>query len=335
MDNPVARRCRSDRNPSDATAPTLILPGQARGLPMRPPCSTASPPVSTALYSPTALAADRQPPAGTRAFFALLPRQFRGGLLAASCWSPRLARRRHAAGLRRLDVGMLSTTPPAADLRRARRRRWLLMLAVVLLRPVIFVADALVRNHAITPNLVDLVRWQSHWHVIRQSWTYFQNDFAGRIGNKVLQAGESLETVGQPDDRRGLVRRRLRVVAIIVLAGMDPLLLVPIALWLVGYASCSAGRCRGSTASPRRLRSPVGDVGADGRQLHQHPDAEDLRRRRRGGRLRRAVGDAARPGLPAADGDLHLELVAAVPAQRAPRRLGDLDRARGLGRRGG
>ena len=27
------------------------------------------------------------------------------------------------------------------------------------------------------------VRWQSHWHVIRQSWTFFQNDFAGRIAN--------------------------------------------------------------------------------------------------------------------------------------------------------
>ena len=68
------------------------------------------------------------------------------------------------------------------------------MLAVVLLRPLFFLADALVRNHAITPNLVDLVRWQSHWHVIRQSWTFFQNDFAGRIGNKVMQAGEAIET---------------------------------------------------------------------------------------------------------------------------------------------
>ena len=35
----------------------------------------------------------------------------------------------------------------------------------------------------------------------------------------------------------------------------------------------------------------------------------------------------------AADGDLHRELVAALPAQRAARRLGDLDRARRLERR--
>ena len=89
-------------------------------------------------------------------------------------------------------VGMLSTTPPGA-LFAEHGPTLALMLAVVLLRPLFFVADALVRNHAITPNLVDLVRWQSHWHVIRQSWTFFQNDFAGRIGNKVMQAGEAIE----------------------------------------------------------------------------------------------------------------------------------------------
>ncbi len=49
------------------------------------------------------------------------------------------------------------------------------------------------RNHSIVPNLVNIVRWQSHWHVIRQSWTFFQNDFAGRIANKIMQAGESVE----------------------------------------------------------------------------------------------------------------------------------------------
>ena len=110
------------------------------------------------------------------------------------------------------------------------------MLAVVLLRPIFFVADALVRNHALTPNLVDLVRWQSHWHVIRQSWTFFQNDFAGRIGNKVMQAGEAIEmTVNLTIDAVWYAVVFV-VVAVIALAGMDPLLLVPIALWLVAYA---------------------------------------------------------------------------------------------------
>ena len=37
-----------------------------------------------------------------------------------------------------------------------------------------------------------MIRWQNHWHVVRQSWTFFQNDFAGRIANRVLQTGPAL-----------------------------------------------------------------------------------------------------------------------------------------------
>ncbi|MFO1141982.1 MAG: hypothetical protein U1E59_06235 [Amaricoccus sp.] len=56
---------------------------------------------------------------------------------------------------------MLSTTPHGELWRRRTDRRSGLMLAVMLLRPLVFAADALVRNHAIVPNLIDLVRWQS------------------------------------------------------------------------------------------------------------------------------------------------------------------------------
>ena len=132
------------------------------------------------------------------------------------------------------------------------------MLAVVLLRPVFFVADALVRNHALTPNLVDLVRWQSHWHVIRQSWTFFQNDFAGRIGTKVMQAGEAIEmTVNLTIDAVWYAAVFV-IVAAIALAGMDPT--APRARSSSGSsptASSSAGRCRTSTASPRRSPRPA------------------------------------------------------------------------------
>ena len=37
-----------------------------------------------------------------------------------------------------------------------------------------------------------MIRWQNHWHVVRQSWTFFQNDFAGRIANRVMQTGPAL-----------------------------------------------------------------------------------------------------------------------------------------------
>ena len=86
------------------------------------------------------------------------------------------------------------------------------------------------------PNLVDLVRWQSHWHVIRQSWTFFQNDFAGRIANKIIQAGEAIETAVNLTIDAAWYALVFVVVAIVVLAELDPVLLVPIAVWLLLYA---------------------------------------------------------------------------------------------------
>ena len=188
------------------------------------------------LYSPTALAANRQPPAPTGAFFRYFLEQFRGAFYArfvlVALGSIADAMLPIFVGW---TVGMLSTTPPGA-LFAEHGATLALMLAVVLLRPVFFVADALVRNHAITPNLVDLVRWQSHWHVIRQSWTFFQNDFAGRIGNKVLQAGELIEmTVNLTIDAVWYAAVFVAV-ATVALAGIDPVLLLPVAVWLVAYA---------------------------------------------------------------------------------------------------
>ena len=108
------------------------------------------------------------------------------------------------------------------------------------------------------PNLVDLVRWQSHWHVIRQSWTFFQNDFAGRIGTKVMQAGEAIEmTVNLTIDAVWYAAVFV-VVAIIALAGMDPLLLVPDRRsGSSPTALLFRWRCRTSTASPRRCPRPA------------------------------------------------------------------------------
>jgi ATP-binding cassette subfamily B multidrug efflux pump len=71
-------------------------------------------------------------------------------------------------------VGMLTTTEPGTFFQ---DNLWLLlgMAGIVMLRPAATIADGLLRNHAIAPNLIDLIRWQSHWHVSRQDWTFFQN----------------------------------------------------------------------------------------------------------------------------------------------------------------
>ena len=67
------------------------------------------------------------------------------------------------------------------------------MAAVLLLvRPAVFLQHAVLINQIVNPGLSNMIRWQNHWHVVRQSWTFFQNDFAGRIANRVMQTGPAL-----------------------------------------------------------------------------------------------------------------------------------------------
>jgi ATP-binding cassette subfamily B multidrug efflux pump len=65
-------------------------------------------------------------------------------------------------------------------------------LALLILRPGAILLRSLITNQAIAAGLTNLVRWQSHWHVVRQSWSFFQNDFAGRIANRIMQTGPAL-----------------------------------------------------------------------------------------------------------------------------------------------
>ena len=112
------------------------------------------------------------------------------------------------------------------------------MAAVLLLaRPAALLLQNLVTNQAINPGLSNLIRWQSHWHVVRQSWTFFQNDFAGRLANRVMQTGPAL--------RESVVAATNAVWYILVYGGgavllmssSDRRLAVPVLLWFAGYAA--------------------------------------------------------------------------------------------------
>ena len=189
-----------------------------------------------ARYSPVALAQDRQPPMGLAKFVAYFVRQFRTAYLIrmvlVAVGSVADATLPIFVGL---VVGFLSGTTPGNMFTDHWPTLVLMVVVVAVVRPVTFILDSLVRNHAIAPSFVNLVRWQSHFHVIRQSWTFFQNDFAGRIGNKVLQSGEALETGVNSAVDAVWYAAVFVIVAIAVLARMDLLLLLPVVGWLVCY----------------------------------------------------------------------------------------------------
>jgi ATP-binding cassette subfamily B multidrug efflux pump len=108
-------------------------------------------------------------------------------------------------------------------------------LVVVVARPLALTLRNLMANQAIAANVGNLIRWQSHWHVVRQSWAFFQNDFAGRIAQRVMQTGPAL--------RESMVSLITGVWYILVygtsaallLAHADAFLALPLVAWFVGY----------------------------------------------------------------------------------------------------
>jgi ATP-binding cassette subfamily B multidrug efflux pump len=110
------------------------------------------------------------------------------------------------------------------------------MAAVVLIgRPLAMLADSMVRNNAVVPGVTSLIRWQSHWHVVRQSWPFFQNDFAGRIANRVMQTGNAVRESVVSSIRALWYIAIYGVTSLVLMASSDWRLALPTVLWFAGY----------------------------------------------------------------------------------------------------
>ncbi len=108
-------------------------------------------------------------------------------------------------------------------------------LFVLLIRPVLQALDVLLLNNAILPNFGTLIRWRAHKHVLRQSVGWFENDFAGRIANRIMQTPPAAgEAVFQVFDAITFSIAYI-IGAAILLTQADVRLLLPLAIWLVLY----------------------------------------------------------------------------------------------------
>ncbi len=191
-----------------------------------------------ALFDPTADAPSEPPIDGLARFYWHFIRQARwlvaalfivGGLLAVLDASI-------PAFIGRV-VALVSTHAPHTLLRNAWPQLAGMALVLLVLRPAVFLTHAVLVNQLVNPGLSNLIRWQNHWHVVRQSWTFFQNDFAGRVANRVIQTGPALrESVVMAFDAAWYI-----VVygssAVGLLAAADWRLTLPILIWFACYAA--------------------------------------------------------------------------------------------------
>jgi ATP-binding cassette, subfamily B, multidrug efflux pump len=134
-------------------------------------------------------------------------------------------------------VTMVTKLPP--DRFFAEGWPWLVGMGIVVLivRPAIMLTRYLITNQAIAAPFTGLIRWQSHWHVVRQSWAFFQNDFAGRISNRVMQTGPSVRSTLTATISTLWYILVYGASAIALTAHADAWLALPLVLWFTGYAA--------------------------------------------------------------------------------------------------
>ncbi|HEY0185045.1 MAG TPA: ABC transporter ATP-binding protein [Rhodopila sp.] len=190
-----------------------------------------------ALLDPTAGTPAPPPNAGLARFYWFYIRQVRGLTAALFVFGGLIAilDTMIPAFIGRV-VSLVSTNPPGTLFHE--HSVVLLAMAAVLLivRPLSFAAHSVLVNQVVNPGFSNMIRWQNHWHVVRQSWTFFQNDFAGRIANRVLQTGPALrESLVMAFDAAWYILV-YGSSALVLLGRLDWRLTLPMLLWFTCYA---------------------------------------------------------------------------------------------------
>jgi len=184
---------------------------------------------------------DSQPPESVWRFYAHFLREVRGvfaallivGLIGAL-----------------VEVALFSFLGRLVDLARetpdgsffARHQNELLWMAFValFLRPLMIGAHDVLVHQVINPSLANMIRWQNHRYVLKQSLSFFQNDFAGRIAQRIMQTGYSLrDSAVQAVDALWHVIV-YAVSSLALFAEADWRLTIPLLIWIVGYIAALA-----------------------------------------------------------------------------------------------
>ncbi|MGJ8582842.1 MAG: ABC transporter ATP-binding protein [Marinosulfonomonas sp.] len=106
---------------------------------------------------------------------------------------------------------------------------------MMIVRPVLIATNHFLLEQTLAGNLQERVRWRAHRHMLGQSMSFFQNDFAGRLSNRVMQIGPAVE-----DNMymlfEGIWFSLTYVVgAMIVLGDIDWRISIPLIVWLAAY----------------------------------------------------------------------------------------------------
>ena len=137
-------------------------------------------------------------------------------------------------------IDLVNTTPAAQFFEQHWGKLVWMGCVALLLRPVFVGLHDLLVHQTINPGMTSMIRWQNHSHVLKQSMNFFQNDFAGRIAQRIMQTGNSLrDSAVQAVDALWHVLI-YAVSALILFAEADWRLMIPLLAWIALFIASLA-----------------------------------------------------------------------------------------------
>jgi ATP-binding cassette subfamily B multidrug efflux pump len=134
-------------------------------------------------------------------------------------------------------VDWLANADPATFLDEEGWRLALMAGFILVVMPLLVFVSAATIHQALLGNFPQRIRWMSHRYLIRQSMSYFQDEFAGRIGAKLMQTSLAVREVVMTMLDMLVYVSVYFVGAIILAAQAEWLVAVPFVLWIAAYSA--------------------------------------------------------------------------------------------------
>ncbi len=108
---------------------------------------------------------------------------------------------------------------------------------ILIAMPILGILHDLLLFQTLAGNFPMIIRWQGHKYLLRQSVSFFADEFAGRVSTKLMQGALGIrEVVMKTVDVFAYVAIYF-LGAVVLMATFDPVLMIPFIVWIVAYTA--------------------------------------------------------------------------------------------------
>jgi len=164
---------------------------------------------------------------------------------------------------------------------------WLMVVGIgffVFIRPITFWASSLIQTLIIQPNMLNMIALRLNRWALGHSIEFFDNDFAGRISQKILQTSSAVTNVIIEFLHAIVFAAASLIGAVFIVGSLSTPMVVSVGLWIVAYIAIIRfyiPRIRGKSKAHADARSVlVGQIvdtiaNVKTLKLFAHDDRED------------------------------------------------------------